>query len=93
LELYTGAYHQKDPGPLVRKIEDLLNDVGVLSFDAVCAERAGIVQGNLLRQGITVSTADLMIASVALVHNLTVVTHNTVDFRHIPGLRLDDWLI
>jgi predicted nucleic acid-binding protein len=37
-------------------------------------------------------TADLMIASVALVHDLTLVTHNTKDFRHIPGLRLEDWI-
>lgn len=33
-----------------------------------------------------------MIASVALLHNLTLVTHNTADFRNIPGLRLEDWL-
>jgi tRNA(fMet)-specific endonuclease VapC len=33
-----------------------------------------------------------MIASAALVHNLTLVTHNTTDYRNIPGLRLDDWL-
>jgi tRNA(fMet)-specific endonuclease VapC len=34
-----------------------------------------------------------MIASVALVHDLTLVTHNTADYQNIPGLRLDDWLI
>jgi tRNA(fMet)-specific endonuclease VapC len=39
-----------------------------------------------------VSRMDLMIASVALVHNLTLVTHNTADYQSIPGLRLDDWL-
>jgi len=33
-----------------------------------------------------------MIAAVALVHDLTLVTHNTADFRPIPGLRLEDWL-
>ena len=32
-------------------------------------------------------------AEIALVHDLTLVTHNAADFRHIPGLRLDDWLI
>jgi tRNA(fMet)-specific endonuclease VapC len=36
---------------------------------------------------------DLLIASVALANNLTLVTHNTADYRNIPGLRLDDWLI
>ena len=38
---------------------------------------------------IVVSAADLMIASVALVHDFTLVTHNTADFQHIPGLRLE----
>jgi len=31
-----------------------------------------------------------MIGSIALVHNLILVTHNTADFQRIPGLRLDD---
>jgi len=35
---------------------------------------------------------DLLIASVALVYDLTLVTKNTADFQNIPGLRLDDWL-
>lgn len=29
---------------------------------------------------------------VAMVHNHTLVTHNTADYQNIPGLRLDDWL-
>jgi len=34
-----------------------------------------------------------MIASVALAHDLTLVTHNTADFQRIPCLRLVDWLM
>jgi predicted nucleic acid-binding protein len=34
---------------------------------------------------------DLLVASVALVHDLTVVTNNTSHFALIPGLRLVDW--
>lgn len=90
-ELYTGAYHH--PTRLLPLIADLLQDVAVLDFDSSCAEQFGRVRGALLQQGIQVATADLMIASVALVHNLTLVTHNTADYRNIPGLRLDDWLI
>ena len=36
---------------------------------------------------------DLFIASTALVHGLTLVTHNTKDFAHVPGLTLEDWLV
>jgi predicted nucleic acid-binding protein len=36
---------------------------------------------------------DLMIASVAVVYDLTLVTHNTADFRNVPDLRLEDWLV
>ena len=67
--------------------------VSILDFDTACAEQFGKLRGGLLQQGLTVPVADLMIASVALVHNLTLVTHNTTDYQNIPGLRLDDWLI
>ena len=91
-ELYAGAYKWPRPARLLALIHDLLQDLAVLDFDAACAEQFGRVRGSLLQQGIQVPTADLMIASVALVHDLTLVTHNTADYRHIPGLRLDDWL-
>jgi tRNA(fMet)-specific endonuclease VapC len=91
-ELYAGAYKRPHHARLLTLIRDLLQDVSVLDFDAACAEEFGRIRGTLLRQGIHVPTADLMIAAVALTHNLTLVTHNTADYRHIPGLRLDDWL-
>jgi len=71
----------------------LLADVAVLTYDESCALEFGRLRGTLLKQGIGVSPVDLMIASVALVHQLTLVTHNTADFQHVPGLQLDDWLI
>jgi tRNA(fMet)-specific endonuclease VapC len=91
-ELYAGAYHHPNPTKLLALLADLLQEVAVLDFDSMCAERYGQLQGGLLQQGITGPIADLMIASVAQVHNLTLVTHNTADFQNIPGLRLDDWL-
>src|SRR5262249_10529463 len=92
-ELYAGAYKRPQPARLVVLIADLLRDVAVLDFDSACAEQFGKVRGTLLQQGIQVATADLMIASVALVRNLTPVPHNAADFQSTPGLRLDDWLI
>ena len=91
-ELYAGAYKHSDTERLLSLIAQLLQELRIIDFDAACAEKFGQLRGTLLRQGISVPTADLMIASAALIHNLTLVTHNTADFQCIPGLRLDDWL-
>ena len=92
-ELYSGAFAVPSPKRLLDGISELLSDVQVLEFESSCAHEFGKVRGALLQQGIIVPTADLMIAATALVHDLTLVTHNTADFRHIPGLRPDDWLL
>ena len=92
-ELYTWAYNRPNWSEAVRRIEDdLLPDLTVLDFNAACAVQFGRVRAQLLRVGISVSRVDLLIASVALAHDLTMVTHNTADYRNIPGLRLEDWL-
>ena len=91
-ELYTWAYQRQNPTPVIQRIEnDLLPDVTVLDFDPDCAKEFGKVRGQLLQQGISVSRLDLLIACVALVHNLTLVTHNTGEFSRISALRLEDW--
>ena len=92
-ELYTWAYIQDDPTKVLAAVETLLkHEVQVLSFDENCAHDFGSLNGELLRQGITVSPVDLLIAAVARTHDLTLVTHNISDFSAIPDLRLDDWL-
>jgi tRNA(fMet)-specific endonuclease VapC len=93
-ELYTWAYHRSRGAALVKKIRnDLLQDLTVLDFDQRCAEQFGKLRGTLMKKGVSVSRMDLMIASVALVHDLTVVTHNTADYQRVPKLRLADWLV
>ena len=92
-ELYAWAFRRSSPQPLVDRVEaELLPDVFVLDFDRDCAIEFGQLRGDMLRRGIAVSRSDLLIAAVARVHDLTLVTHNTRDFKNIPGLRLDDWL-
>jgi tRNA(fMet)-specific endonuclease VapC len=92
-ELYAWAHRRTNPNKLLDAIaKDLLADVTVLDFDSACAKQFGVIRGWQLRQGIQAAIPDLLIASIALVHNLTVVTHNTADYQNIPGLRLDDWI-
>lgn len=38
-----------------------------------------------------IGPSDLLIASIALHHRLTLVTHNVAEFSRVPGLHLADW--
>ena len=92
-ELFAWAYLRPDPVGFIALIENhLLPDLTVLDFDKACAEKFGEVRAQLVKQGLDASRLDLMIGCVALTHNLTLVTHNTKDFKNIPGLHCLDWL-
>jgi tRNA(fMet)-specific endonuclease VapC len=41
--------------------------------------------------GNVIGPNDLMIAAIAQANNLTLVTHNTGEFRRIASLQIDDW--
>lgn len=92
-ELYTWAFRRSQPDPLLRLIEDgLIPLTTVLEFDAACARQFGQMRASLLTAGVVVNPVDLMIAAVAVVHDLTLVTHNIKHFEVIPDLRIEDWL-
>jgi tRNA(fMet)-specific endonuclease VapC len=92
-ELYVWAYLRRDPQEFLDAIAVFLKyDVQTLGFDEACAQQFGKQTVDLQRRGVTVSPIDLLIASVALEHDLTLVTNNTQHFRDIPNLRLEDWL-
>src|SRR5262245_14754465 len=88
-ELYVWAFAKTDPTTRLSAIEVMLRDeVNRLDFDDDCAKKFGQLQVELRQRGVTVNPVDLLIASVALVYDLTFVTNNTADFQNIPGLRL-----
>lgn len=90
-ELLAWAFKRPDPTLLLATLEqDLFPELIVLDFDQSCALQFGRIRGTLLLQGRVVNPVDLMIAAVALTYDLTLVTHNTKDFEHVPGLRFVD---
>lgn len=92
-ELYVWAYGRSDPSKALASIDKMLfHEVSSIDYDNDCAEEFGRVRIELRQEGVEVPSLDLLVASAALVYDLTLVTHNTADFQRIPGLRLDDWL-
>ena len=50
------------------------------------------VKTHLRRLGRVVDSFDLLIGSTALIHNLTLVTHNTRHFVDMPNIDVQDWI-
>jgi tRNA(fMet)-specific endonuclease VapC len=38
-----------------------------------------------------ISPYDVLIAGQAIARDLILITHNTDEFRRVPGLRIEDW--
>lgn len=90
-ELYTWVLRANVPTRRLRSLEEFLRDVVILDVTESVAKRFGEVRAALLDKGLPPPEMDLLIGATALVHDLTLVTHNTRDFANIPGLRLMDW--
>jgi tRNA(fMet)-specific endonuclease VapC len=61
------------------------------SFDDKSSEFYGINRAILERSGAPIGDADLLISSVALANNLTVITRNHREFIRVPGLKVEIW--
>lgn len=92
-ELYTWALRKHAPARREQGLRDFLSDVAVLELTADVSHRIGEVQANLLDKGERAPPMDLLIAATALIHGLTVATHNQQHFLKIPNLSLEDWLV
>lgn len=66
-----------------------MNKVLPLTDDIVV--QASDIYGDLYKQGILISDADILIASTALVNGLVMVTDNEKHFSRIKGLQIENW--
>ncbi|MCU0291725.1 MAG: type II toxin-antitoxin system VapC family toxin [Thermoanaerobaculaceae bacterium] len=90
-ELLYGARHSARVADNLRLLERFFSAFASLPFDDACAEQYGQIRGELEATGTPIGPNDLLIASVARTHGLTLVTHNVDEFSRVIGLRLEDW--
>ena len=90
-ELYYGAYKSARRDANLALLAKFFNQFVSRPFDDASAAAYGRLRAELARRGTPIGPNDLMIAAIALAYDLTLVTHNTVEFARVPGLRLEDW--
>jgi tRNA(fMet)-specific endonuclease VapC len=92
-ELWFGAARSQHPQRNRKTQDAFLAPLRMVDFDAKAADRYASVGAHLARVGRRIGQRDLMIASIALAQDLRVVTSNTAEFRRVPGLSVEDWMV
>jgi tRNA(fMet)-specific endonuclease VapC len=72
-------------------MREVVTKMSAFSYDARAAEWHARERVRLDATGRTMPYADGQIAAVAVVNALTLVTANVRDFRHVDGLRVENW--
>jgi tRNA(fMet)-specific endonuclease VapC len=92
-ELRYGAEGGMDPAKEHAQVDAFVTQFVSLAFDDAATLIYGRIRHDLESRGLIIGANDLLIAAIALVHDLTLVTHNTNEFSRIAGLKLEDWEI
>ena len=75
------------------KLEEFLLPFEIVDYDAASAWRYGEVRAGLERKGTPIGPLDMQIAAHALRLDCTLVTNNVREFKRVPGLRVENWLL
>ncbi|WP_066423873.1 type II toxin-antitoxin system VapC family toxin [Anabaena sp. 4-3] len=90
-ELFYGSMRSNNPQKAITVQKMFIEQFVSLPFDDYCAEFYGNIRADLTNAGTPISSNDIQIASIALVNNLILVTHNVREFSRVTGLRIEDW--
>jgi len=90
-ELFFGAMKSTRVTENLALLDELFADFTSVPFDDNAARRYGEIRSDLARKGTPIGPNDLMIAAIASIHDLTLVTHNTREFNRVTGLNFEDW--
>jgi tRNA(fMet)-specific endonuclease VapC len=84
-ELYHGAHRSQQAQSNLTKVDNFVRPFISIPFDDDAAREYGQIRADLERRGVVIGPDDLQIAAIALVHGLTLVTHNTTEFSQVPA--------
>jgi tRNA(fMet)-specific endonuclease VapC len=90
-ELWFGIVKSRRQADKAQQLSAFLTTVRILEFENDDARMAADVRLALARAGTPIGSYDLLIASQAIRHSLTIVTANVREFSRVPELRWENW--
>ena len=90
-ELLYGAEKSDDPDRNREQVEELLGSVDIVESDENTVRTFGYVKAHLVRAGLAIPDADILVAAAALSRSCPLATGNVHHFSRIWGLQLQNW--
>ncbi|MEI8202292.1 MAG: type II toxin-antitoxin system VapC family toxin [Bacteroidota bacterium] len=81
----------KDARKQLARFEDFVELNKVILLTLPMAKKAAIIQADLRKIGNEIGHTDTLIAGIAIVSELQLITNNTDHFKRINGLEIDNW--
>ena len=91
-ELHTKLIKAKVSAANVKNLSDAIAMFDIKNFNTGAAITAAKVRAQLEDLGKPSGHADQMLAGHAKFEKAVVVTNNTKDFKHVHGLKIEDWI-
>ncbi len=91
-KLYYGAYNSNRVSENLANAERFIQNLPVLPLTDPALRKYGELKAELRKIGQTIAEFDLLIASVAVAENYTLVTNNTRHYSRISNLQLENWI-
>jgi tRNA(fMet)-specific endonuclease VapC len=91
-ELFYGADKSKTKTKNRKIAEEFVSTFQVAPFDSRCCNSYSKIRNLLEKAGTPIGPMDMLIASICLANNFTLVTNNTKEFKRVAELKLENWL-
>ncbi len=92
-ELAHGAQKSAQTQKNLAALEQFLLPLEIADFSQQAAAVYGAIRSRLEREGSVIGAMDLLIGAHAFSLNAVLVTNNVGEFKRIPNLKIEDWLV
>ena len=92
-ELFYGAEKSINVDKNLEAIEEFISHLDVLPYDAKASQHYGQIKAALEKKGEVIGENDIHIAAHAISQGLILVTNNLREFKRVPNLALENWIL
>ena len=92
-ELLYGAEKSQNIDRNLEAIEEFISHLDVLPYDAKASQHYGQIKAALEKRGEIIGENDIHIAAHTISQGLILVTNNLREFKRVPNLALENWVL